>query len=211
MTEDTWRDQAACLDVDVEIFVESDRGVRPVEAMRYCVRCDVREECLDEALAVPPVDDMGVWGGTTARDRQSIRSGRLDRHDAMVRGNQAAAARTDAEIAATSRAPHRRAADARLARRRGIARRAAEPDRRPVIVRATAAAADVARHHGLTLDDLVATGGREPVTAARRAAMAAAAAAGATTTEVGQIFGDRHHTTVVRALAHHSKQEIDRG
>jgi WhiB family transcriptional regulator, redox-sensing transcriptional regulator len=42
-------------------------------ARAVCDRCTVTEECLAFALADPYA--MGVWGGTTGRQRRAMRTG----------------------------------------------------------------------------------------------------------------------------------------
>ena len=61
-----WRDRAACRGEDPSMFVprvEKDETV--AEALAVCAGCDVRAECLTDALKDPSL--MGVWNGTTTR------------------------------------------------------------------------------------------------------------------------------------------------
>jgi WhiB family transcriptional regulator, redox-sensing transcriptional regulator len=71
--EGTWWDDALCAEVDAELFFP-DKSGSIVYALRVCALCDVRAECLQFALAhsVDPEDigNWGVWGGTSAQDRQ---------------------------------------------------------------------------------------------------------------------------------------------
>jgi WhiB family redox-sensing transcriptional regulator len=75
----SWREQAACRGMDpaeaMRIFFPA-RGERNAEARSYCVRCPVRQECLDDALADPATGDHGVRGGTSERQRRRIRAQR---------------------------------------------------------------------------------------------------------------------------------------
>jgi hypothetical protein len=43
---------------------------------RLCSRCPERETCLDVALRTHPRFDAGVWGGTTRRQRSTLRAAR---------------------------------------------------------------------------------------------------------------------------------------
>jgi WhiB family redox-sensing transcriptional regulator len=43
-------------------------------AKSFCQVCPVVVECFDEAMANPQL--LGVWGGTTARERQTKRTRR---------------------------------------------------------------------------------------------------------------------------------------
>ena len=71
MTPD-WRDRAACLEVDPELFfpVGVNDTAREQAAKTVCDACDVSPDCLTYALTHHPLD--GVWGGTTDLQRRSI-------------------------------------------------------------------------------------------------------------------------------------------
>ncbi len=65
----TWRHQAACRGLDPEVFFPSDE--EPADAAKaVCVRCPVRQPCLDWALATR--EREGVWGGCDERDRRRL-------------------------------------------------------------------------------------------------------------------------------------------
>jgi WhiB family transcriptional regulator, redox-sensing transcriptional regulator len=88
----SWRQQAACLDEDPELFysetseqvrqavakvsldlpelayVVADQQVR--QAKLICSRCPVREQCLEVALVTK--DQHGIWGGMTPAERRDI-------------------------------------------------------------------------------------------------------------------------------------------
>ncbi|HYU84239.1 MAG TPA: WhiB family transcriptional regulator [Kribbellaceae bacterium] len=69
----SWQEQAACRDVDPDLFfsVESERGLRrrarEVLAKSLCSTCPVRRQCREHALATG--ETYGVWGGTTEEER----------------------------------------------------------------------------------------------------------------------------------------------
>jgi WhiB family redox-sensing transcriptional regulator len=65
----SWRTFAHCVDVDPEIFFP-ERGGSLQLAKSFCADCPVTEPCLDFGLRHPRV--MGVWGGTSQRERQAI-------------------------------------------------------------------------------------------------------------------------------------------
>jgi WhiB family redox-sensing transcriptional regulator len=75
---DDWRNDAACRGTDLAVFYHPDweRGVlrrrREVQAKRICERCPVKRPCLDWAIAKPEL--YGVWGGTSAEERQQRRA-----------------------------------------------------------------------------------------------------------------------------------------
>lgn len=92
-----WRNDAACVGADPDLFVPEGQGQISPEAMRYCRDCPVRNECLDEALTMTWADDEGIWGGTTVRNRHHVRFGTKTRTEAMAAGDRIARRRTDAE------------------------------------------------------------------------------------------------------------------
>lgn len=70
-----WRDLAACRDTDPDLFfpvgttgpaIEQNRSAKQV-----CDACDVRQPCLEFALASN--QDSGVWGGTSEEERRALR------------------------------------------------------------------------------------------------------------------------------------------
>lgn len=61
-----WWDRSACKGMDTNAFVDED-----ISAKSVCVTCPVRVDCLGEALRVP--DIVGIWGGTTSRERVRLR------------------------------------------------------------------------------------------------------------------------------------------
>jgi WhiB family redox-sensing transcriptional regulator len=69
-----WLTAAACRGMDPELFFP-DRGEPTEPAKAVCAGCRVRGECLDYALA--NVERFGVWGGTSERERRTIRTQRL--------------------------------------------------------------------------------------------------------------------------------------
>lgn len=67
-----WRDRAACLGLDVELFHDPDPE-REAEALAVCAGCPVTDPCLEAALAVPAGSDVGVLGHTTVTQRRRLR------------------------------------------------------------------------------------------------------------------------------------------
>jgi WhiB family redox-sensing transcriptional regulator len=76
MTMDTsWRDDAACLNADPDLFFPIGT-TGPVldqidEAKRICRACPVRTPCLAWALDLGRA--AGIWGGTTEDERRALR------------------------------------------------------------------------------------------------------------------------------------------
>lgn len=66
------REDRSCLGTDPEIFV-SDSAAEQSYAKGVCVNCPVQRECLVYAMERPAL--VGVWGGTTSRDRGRMRRG----------------------------------------------------------------------------------------------------------------------------------------
>jgi WhiB family redox-sensing transcriptional regulator len=73
-----WAAKAACRDVDPELFFPKP-GQNVASAKRICASCPVRMPCLEFALTAvsTSVDDHGVYGGTTERERRRLRRQRL--------------------------------------------------------------------------------------------------------------------------------------
>ncbi|MBX7554590.1 WhiB family transcriptional regulator [Streptomyces sp. NPDC004232] len=70
-----WRDQAACLRADPELFFPvGSSGLlyeQIAEAKAVCGQCRVSRQCLDWAVRAGQVH--GVWGGTTEGERREMR------------------------------------------------------------------------------------------------------------------------------------------
>jgi WhiB family redox-sensing transcriptional regulator len=64
-----WYEQALCPQVDNDIFFP-EAGGSPGAAKAICMRCQVREECLEYALAnrIP----HGIWGACSERERRGL-------------------------------------------------------------------------------------------------------------------------------------------
>ena len=85
----TWRDSAACLNSDPDLFFSerTDRGVYR-KALAICAECAVRDDCLDWALKERI--DSGVFGGTTPEERSTIRRRKYPRRPLKACGTLAA-------------------------------------------------------------------------------------------------------------------------
>lgn len=67
-----WRDRAACVGADPDLFFPSDYyPANTKEALAYCRACDVRQDCLNDALDRGETDH-GLWGGLTPSQRVRI-------------------------------------------------------------------------------------------------------------------------------------------
>ena len=70
-----WRDKAACLTVDPELFFpvgNTGPAVDQIEkAKSVCARCTVTEICLQYALESG--QDSGVWGGLSEDERRALK------------------------------------------------------------------------------------------------------------------------------------------
>jgi len=74
--EQGWRLDAACRDVDPELFFpEAGQVPQAAAAKQVCAGCAVRGACLEAALHGPQAreDHSGIFAGTTARDRVALR------------------------------------------------------------------------------------------------------------------------------------------
>lgn len=68
-------DNAACKGAPLELFYAPKGNTGNAKrAKRICNGCPVIKQCFDEAMSQDPIDDWGVWGGTTELERKKIRS-----------------------------------------------------------------------------------------------------------------------------------------
>lgn len=65
-----WREQARCAETDPEIFFP-DKGGSTRDAKGVCLVCDVRHDCLQEALDND--ERFGIWGGLSERERRKLK------------------------------------------------------------------------------------------------------------------------------------------
>lgn len=66
-----WRERGACNGAPNYLFFP-ERGASSKQkdaALAFCRVCDVKAECLDWALTV---NEAGIWGGTTGRQRRDM-------------------------------------------------------------------------------------------------------------------------------------------
>ena len=83
--DDSWRESAACLGADTELFFPvgsagpATAGIRAAKA--FCGRCPVRACCLTYALETGQA--AGIWGGYDENERRFMRQGR--RRSALMR------------------------------------------------------------------------------------------------------------------------------
>jgi WhiB family redox-sensing transcriptional regulator len=74
-TGTNWRDDAACLDADPDLFFPVGTTGPALgqidQAKRICRACPVRERCLAWALELGAA--AGIWGGTTEDERRARR------------------------------------------------------------------------------------------------------------------------------------------
>jgi WhiB family redox-sensing transcriptional regulator len=68
-----WQLDALCAQIDPEIFFP-EKGGSPAAAKKICHTCTVKDTCLEAGLAKPGT--IGVWGGTTPKERRRITRGR---------------------------------------------------------------------------------------------------------------------------------------
>ena len=66
-----WHAPATCRGSGTDAFVIDAKKEPSAEVLALCDGCQVRGECLEYAMAHP--DLVGVWGGTTERERRVLR------------------------------------------------------------------------------------------------------------------------------------------
>lgn len=70
--EEQWQERALCAETDPEAFFP-EKGGSTREAKRICLGCEVRDECLEYALAHD--ERFGIWGGLSERERRRLKRG----------------------------------------------------------------------------------------------------------------------------------------
>ncbi|MBB3035627.1 WhiB family redox-sensing transcriptional regulator [Hoyosella altamirensis] len=72
VVHEEWQDRALCAQTDPEAFFP-EKGGSTREAKRICLGCEVRDECLEYALAND--ERFGIWGGLSERERRRLKRG----------------------------------------------------------------------------------------------------------------------------------------
>lgn len=67
-----WQEKALCAQTDPEAFFP-EKGGSTREAKRICMGCEVRDQCLEYALAHD--ERFGIWGGLSERERRRLKRG----------------------------------------------------------------------------------------------------------------------------------------
>ena len=67
-----WQENALCAQTDPEAFFP-EKGGSTREAKRICLGCEVKDACLDYALAND--ERFGIWGGLSERERRRLKRG----------------------------------------------------------------------------------------------------------------------------------------
>ena len=70
--EGGWQERGLCAQTDPEAFFP-EKGGSTREAKKVCLTCDVRQECLEYALAHD--ERFGIWGGLSERERRRLKRG----------------------------------------------------------------------------------------------------------------------------------------
>jgi WhiB family redox-sensing transcriptional regulator len=70
--EMAWADWAICGETDPEAYFP-EKGGSSRQAKRVCAGCPVRQACLEYALETD--QRWGIWGGTSERQRRTMRVG----------------------------------------------------------------------------------------------------------------------------------------
>jgi WhiB family redox-sensing transcriptional regulator len=69
-TDVSWMADARCRGLETALFYPSEESHADA-ALAICAKCSVREPCLRYAL--DEREQFGIWGGTTERQRRSLR------------------------------------------------------------------------------------------------------------------------------------------
>ena len=130
-----WRDKAACLTADPELFFpvgNTGPAVDQIEkAKAVCARCTVTEICLQYALETG--QDSGVWGGLSEDERRALKR-------RAARARRAGSVSARAQAWRVSDTPGRERRQQERSRRASAAKRIRQP-REPAAERGDAVAA----------------------------------------------------------------------
>ncbi len=66
----SWQADAVCAQTDPEAFFPA-KGGSARDAKRICQGCDVKQQCLEYALAND--ERFGIWGGLSERERRKLK------------------------------------------------------------------------------------------------------------------------------------------
>ena len=69
LSQVSWKDKAICKTKEVSIFFANPKSNETNLAVSICKSCPVRQDCFYEAIQY---GYDGIWGGSTAEQRQSI-------------------------------------------------------------------------------------------------------------------------------------------
>ncbi|BBY98449.1 transcriptional regulator WhiB2 [Mycolicibacterium fallax] len=72
LVDDQWQERALCAQTDPEAFFP-EKGGSTREAKRICLGCEVKDACLEYALAND--ERFGIWGGLSERERRRLKRG----------------------------------------------------------------------------------------------------------------------------------------
>ena len=70
--DELWQENALCAQTDPEAFFP-EKGGSTREAKRICLGCEVKDACLEYALAKD--ERFGIWGGLSERERRRLKRG----------------------------------------------------------------------------------------------------------------------------------------
>jgi len=70
--DDQWQERGLCAQTDPEAFFP-EKGGSTREAKRICQGCEVKDRCLEYALAND--ERFGIWGGLSERERRRLKRG----------------------------------------------------------------------------------------------------------------------------------------
>ena len=77
---------ALCAQTDPNLFFpESGHTIQASQAKRVCIECPLTKECLDFALAVPSIEDYGVWGATMQKERDLFRKNPQAKREFLIK------------------------------------------------------------------------------------------------------------------------------
>lgn len=66
-------EDALCAQIGSEMFFPESNVPLGKTAKKICMKCPITVDCLKFALESPTIEDHGIWGATTVRERAVLR------------------------------------------------------------------------------------------------------------------------------------------
>lgn len=93
--ERDWQERAVCAETDPEAFFP-EKGGSTGPAKRICLGCEVKDQCLEYAIAHQ--ERFGIWGGLSERERRKLKNRSLEAVPVLGRKGRQIPAEVEDEV-----------------------------------------------------------------------------------------------------------------